>query len=41
MIFHIRSKVWVTTDVMSAFHNLISSIMPRMGFGVSSISSGI
>ena len=41
MIFPIGSKVVVTTDVMSAFDDLISSLMPRMGLGMPSISSGI
>ena len=31
----------VTKDEMSAFDDLISSIMPRMGLGMPSISSGI
>ena len=41
MIFSIRSKVVVTKDEMSAFHDLILSIMPRIGFGMPSISSGV
>lgn len=41
MIFSIRSKVVVTKDDMSAFDDLISSIMPRMGFGMRSLSSGV
>lgn len=36
-----RSKVGVTKDEMSAFGDLTSSLVPRMGFGLSSMSSGI
>ena len=31
----------VTEDEMSAFHDLITSIVPRMGFGMPGISSGV
>ena len=41
MISPIRSKVKVSKDDMSAFDDLTSSLMPRMGFGMPSISSGI
>ena len=41
MIFSIRSKVIVTKDEMSALIDLTSSLMPRMGFGMPSISSGV
>jgi len=33
--------VVVTVDEMSGLDDLISSLMPRMGFWVSSLSSGI
>ena len=41
MVFHIRSKVMVTKDEMSAFGDLTSSLVPRMGFGMPIISRGI
>ena len=41
MIISIRSKVVVTKDEMSAFDDLTSSIVPSIGFGVSSISCGM
>ena len=41
MISPMRSKVGVTKDEMSAFDDLTSSLVPRIGFGVSSMSSGI
>ena len=40
MTFPIRSKVAVTKHEMSAFDDLTSSLVPRMGFGMPSISSG-
>ena len=41
MIFPTRSKVGVTKDEMSAFDDLTSSLVPRMGFGMPIISRGI
>lgn len=41
MIFPIRAKVGVTKHEMSALGDLTSLFMPRIGFGLSSMSSGI